>query len=437
MAIFDWLRNWQREQQRKAAEREAAAKREAERRIQAAMEAARRETERKAREEREKPTTETPDVPIVIIGGPRGGGGTPAYSITLAADDATVSGAQGTTIPIALTVTRNNGFTGTVSLAVTGLPSGVTGAFSDSSLSSGETTSTLTLTIDIAAGLVTADVFVITASASGLSDSTVNGTVTVTAASDFPAGSIYSDDYDNYADTAALHAVMSSGYNASKKYNYVFGMANVAIDAVTTYQGKKTMQYTHVPGSETIPQVEHPFGDANSPVPYAGVWVRFKIKFSSNFTLDGTGGAGRSYKLVFLGVNSANSRVAHIFSDGCTGSEWITGPIQENLELFPLDDQDELGDDNWYDFIWFAKKYSNTRVRARMWRAIDGQTPVEMYDNDGHPSPVNGQTPGSIIGYNIGRNFNKVLVSTQYINWGPWAVYDESVHSNPFGLSGV
>lgn len=440
MAIFDWLRNWQREQQRKAAEREAAAKREAERRIQAAMEAARRETERKAREEREKPTTETPDVPIVIIGGPRGGGGAPAYSITLAADDATVSGAQGTTVDINLTVTRNNGFTGTVSLAVTGLPSGVSGAFSDSSLSSGETTSTLTLTIDIAAGLVTADVFVITASASGVSDSTVNGTVTVTAASDFPAGAFWEEDFDDYADTTALRAQMPTGLGSGTKYQYCFEPTAVDLETTVTYQGKKTMRFTQSSSFGETPQIGSAFGNPLSPDEYDGIWWRSKVRFSSGWTTSGSGPGAASYKWLALGLtgpDSSRGMIIHQMSDWAPelmidDSSIDGGPlIGRPGGLHP-----ETSDNNWYDVIVFAKRYSDTRGRLRMWFAIDGTTPVEQFDLDDNPNPS--VAMGRFFGFSFGRNFNKFPPSSpQYIYWGPAAFYDESVYSNPFGLSGV
>lgn len=322
MAIFDWLRNWQREQQRKAAEREAAAKREAERRIQAAMEAARLEAERKAREERDKPQTETPDVPIVIIGGPRGGGGAPAYSITLAADDATVSGAQGTTVDINLTVTRNNGFTGTVSLAVTGLPSGVSGAFSDSSLSSGETTSTLTLTIDIAAGLVTADVFVITASASGVSDSTVNGTVTVTASGsmgDPVAGEVAGDDFFNYANDAALQAAFrqtdpTTDSDTGQFYN----------DCVRKAQAELTTN--PVSGSEKWYQAKildasgEPNIRKNNITPTTKVGVFFEHAFAAGFRTKGSDGTIGAYKLFFITYSNANGRTSYEYTNGTVGS---------------------------------------------------------------------------------------------------------------------
>lgn len=116
-----------------------------------------------------------------------------SQSITLLADDATVSVTQSSSVNIVLTLSRTN-FTGSVLLAVSGLPSGVTGSFSDSTLTGAETTSTLTLTASGSAGVVTGDAFTITASGSGVSDATVAGTVDVVAGSvPSPSGTVWLD----------------------------------------------------------------------------------------------------------------------------------------------------------------------------------------------------------------------------------------------------
>ena len=117
-----------------------------------------------------------------------------SQSITLLADDATVSVTQGSSVGITLTLSRTN-FTGAVSLAVSGLPTGVTGSFSDSTLTGAETTSTLTLTASGSASVVTGDAFTIDATGTGVSSS-VAGTVDVVAAPSgdpTPSGTILID----------------------------------------------------------------------------------------------------------------------------------------------------------------------------------------------------------------------------------------------------
>ena len=68
---------------------------------------------------------------------------TPPPNFTLSATPATLSVAQGSNIPSTITVNPMNGFTGSVSLAASGLPTGVTASFNTNPAT---TTSTLTLT---------------------------------------------------------------------------------------------------------------------------------------------------------------------------------------------------------------------------------------------------------------------------------------------------
>lgn len=108
-----------------------------------------------------------------------------AQSISIAPDDDTVSVVQGGTVQIVYTLTRVGGYSGTVTPAVTGLPSGVSGAWSDSSLTGGDTTTTLTLTATGGATEVTNDAFTVTFSGAGVSDAVDAGTVTVTASGSY------------------------------------------------------------------------------------------------------------------------------------------------------------------------------------------------------------------------------------------------------------
>lgn len=108
-------------------------------------------------------------------------------SIAVSASTTVVSVARSMNIPITYTLSRTN-YTDTVTPAVTGLPSGVTGAWSDTSLSGAETTTVLTLSASGGAGLVTDDPFVVTFSGSGVADVTINSTVTVTESVTWTAG---------------------------------------------------------------------------------------------------------------------------------------------------------------------------------------------------------------------------------------------------------
>jgi hypothetical protein len=96
-------------------------------------------------------------------------------SFTLAAAPTTVSVAQGTNGTSTITVTPAGGFTGSVSLAASGLPNGVTAGFNPASTT---TTSTLTLTASASATTGPATVTITGTSGSLTATTTVSLTVT-------------------------------------------------------------------------------------------------------------------------------------------------------------------------------------------------------------------------------------------------------------------
>jgi subtilase family serine protease len=102
-------------------------------------------------------------------------------SFTLSASPGTLSIVQGASSPSTITVTGSGGFTGSVALATSGLPTGVTAAFSPASTTS---SSVLTLTVAATAAVGTSTVTV-TGTSGTLSRSTTVS-LTVTAAGGTP-----------------------------------------------------------------------------------------------------------------------------------------------------------------------------------------------------------------------------------------------------------
>ncbi len=98
-----------------------------------------------------------------------------APSVTLAAAPASLSIAQGFASTSTITMSPVNGFTGAVSLGISGLPSGVTAAFSPASTSS---TSKLTLTVSSSAPVTTASLTITATSGSVLATATLPLSVT-------------------------------------------------------------------------------------------------------------------------------------------------------------------------------------------------------------------------------------------------------------------
>ncbi|HTE46741.1 MAG TPA: hypothetical protein VK636_15925 [Gemmatimonadaceae bacterium] len=108
-----------------------------------------------------------------------GPGPTPTGSFAVAGSGA-LSVPQGASGTVTITVARSGAFTGSISLAVSGLPAGVTGAFNPSTVAAGQTTSTLTLTAGAASPAGTTTV-TITGAASGFSNQTASVALTITA----------------------------------------------------------------------------------------------------------------------------------------------------------------------------------------------------------------------------------------------------------------
>jgi hypothetical protein len=103
----------------------------------------------------------------------------PTGDFSLSLDPGTLQFQQGANAGTTVTISRTGGFTGTVALSASGLPSGVTAAFDPASTDG--TTSTLTLTASGSAATGAATVTV-TGTASALGDRTVDLGVTVSDA---------------------------------------------------------------------------------------------------------------------------------------------------------------------------------------------------------------------------------------------------------------
>jgi len=115
-------------------------------------------------------TDKTATFTLTVTAAPAGG-----YTMAVAPTSVTVQ--QGGSNTATITLTRTGGFTGTVALAASGLPAGVTAAFNPQSVT--ENTSTLTLTASGTAALGQATV-TITGTAPGIANQTATLTLNVT-----------------------------------------------------------------------------------------------------------------------------------------------------------------------------------------------------------------------------------------------------------------
>lgn len=203
----------------------------------------------------------------------RGKAVTIAQSISIALSSSARTVVQGSTTTLTVTLTRVGGYTGTVTPSVTGLPSGVTGSWSDSSLTGADTTTVLTLTADIAASLVTADAFTITCSGSGVTDATAAATVTVEA-----AGSVAPFFEESFTGGVTSNA---NGFTWSEPFG-----SRVAITSAEAHSG------THCIAVTFGPTAVNSNGEQGGSVEITGNlgrsltegWVEYWCKVSANYT---------------------------------------------------------------------------------------------------------------------------------------------------------
>lgn len=105
----------------------------------------------------------------------------PTPAIALSAGTTTLSVVQGGSGTVPVTITRSNGYADPVTLAVSGLPTGVTGTFAPATIAAGATSSTLSLAVGTGATAGTST-FTITASGTGVTAQTATVSLTITAA---------------------------------------------------------------------------------------------------------------------------------------------------------------------------------------------------------------------------------------------------------------
>lgn len=111
---------------------------------------------------------------------------TPAESFALSASPSTISVAQGSSASSTITITPSGGFSGTVSLAATGLPNGITLSFVAGSQAD---TQVLSLTASTAATVTSSPANLTITGTSGTLSSSTTIALTVTAEPGFTAGS--------------------------------------------------------------------------------------------------------------------------------------------------------------------------------------------------------------------------------------------------------
>ncbi len=181
--------------------------------------------------------------------------------------------------------------------------------------------------------------------------------------------------------------------------------------------------------------------------PLASVWVRFTVRFSPGFDLQGTTPpkANAAYKLFFLlfegaggrtGIELANRR-QYIYTNLQGGfrreSERSFGTHRWGGHI-----AGEFTDGEWYEFVVHRevtgpRSYVNRFYRRRRTgkgRIVEPPWNFWGIETLGKPGQV--ARPARAI--QLGGNKNKSNDRTQHVTWGPWEVVDASEYPNPYSL---
>lgn len=307
-------------------------------------------------------------------------------AITLSLDNNGPTVAQSGTVDINATITRINGYSGTVTLSVAGLPSGVTESFpSGATLSGGTLTKPIRFTATGGAPVVTNDAVVVTASGSGVTAVDVNATVTVTA-----SGNATPFKFDDmaYADTAALLAQDSP----TGKYLEVQGTGSgvLSIDPTVQYGGHNTLRYrfSNATGSGTPRIVTNGIGLTGD------AWYMYRLKWSPGFCNIINNGYlyAKAHKLNDFGFVGQQGRILSAITNG-SGTpgggnnngdfQWET-QTKTNAGVFlnttmrkVISGASSLYQDGlWYQQIVHFQRVGANHYRVRSWFHEDGQTPT-------------------------------------------------------------
>ena len=216
-------------------------------------------------------------------------------SISLALSSATLTVVQASTTTTTVTLTRTS-YTGDVTLAVSGLPSGVTGAFGTNPLTGATLTSVLTLTATGGATIVTADAFTVTATGSGVSDATIGATVTVEA----PAVSS-----PFFTETYAGGVQNSTGGFAWDSFAGSLRVSMVTDgDSSSGYALQIVGRPTGSDASDNQSGIDHAF---TLPSSMSDLWIEYDFKPPSNYQHRDSGGSNNNKMFVLWDGSYVNT----------------------------------------------------------------------------------------------------------------------------------
>jgi hypothetical protein len=257
-------------------------------------------------------------------------------SIAISASPTATSALQGETDASTVTLVRT-AYTGDVTLAATGLPTGATAVFSPNPMTGATLTAGVVVTNTVGASTVSNDAWTITASGSGVTDATQAMTHTITSPNvtrgvPTTASAVKSSDFQSFADTTALLAQIGTNESNTSKQLLLtstgVGSSSPAscISLVTSsVTGQKAMRYsidnTHgVPnttmmwfaGYPGMPTTNRTGGVSTA---FTDCAVYSEVSYSPGFTTAGSMVSGQGYKQYAIGYSNAAGRTGMEYSN--------------------------------------------------------------------------------------------------------------------------
>ncbi len=257
-----------------------------------------------------------------------------------------------------------------------------------------------------------------------------------------------SDDFTSYHSTADLTANISTIAGGPGDYHTVLytdghdaNLVELDQSSSNQYNGHASMRYDQFGGTAATPALWPTFPNGKT---LGTMWLRAKIKMSSNFTTTGTlTNSANAYKLL-----------GWAWADGLNGRGGVAVTNTTQYQLYwqantsagvPTTGMDfavsgnvasEWRDGQWYDYILEYHITSPTTGVARFWMAKDGQIPVLR--GTSVTSAVSGYNVPRVGSVQLGLNFNQVRATnqTQYVWYGQWEVVDGDQYPDPFNVAG-
>ena len=219
-------------------------------------------------------------------------------SFSLSASPNTLSVAQGATTTSTITITSQNGFAGNVTLAASGLPSGVTATFTTN-----PATSTSTLTLTASSSATTGNVTVIVTGTSGTLSSTASINLTVTAAQP--------PNFTLSASPSTLTLVQGAN-----------GTSSISIVPLNGFSGNVTFSATGLPNSMTAAFSPNPSTSTSTVTLSAS---NTATPGNATVTVTGTSGTLSNTTTIALTVRAATAPLPSGWADGDIGSTGLPG----------------------------------------------------------------------------------------------------------------